>query len=127
MNKKTASNDAVFFVASPCLYGCVSAIGLEQAGRALAATHTHGDDAVTQVAPLQLAHQMADLTRAGHAERVADGNRATVDVVLVVVDLQTIAGIQTLRGEGFVELPQVDVGNVQALGLEQFRHREYRA
>ena len=100
---------------------------LKQPGRPHPATHAHGDDAVTQIASLQLTHEMPDLTRTGHAERMADGNRAAIDVVLVVIDLQPITAVQALRGERFVEFPQIDVGNPQPLGLEQFRHREHRA
>ena len=58
---------------------------------------------------------------------MADGNRTAVDVVLFVVDFQAVAGIQALRSKGFVQLPQVDVGNAQAFGLEQLGHREHRA
>src|SRR5690606_25254771 len=56
----------------------LAAIRLEQPGSAHAATDAHGDDAVAQLAALQLAYQMADLARAGHAEGMADGDGATV-------------------------------------------------
>ncbi len=53
---------------------------------------------------------------------MADGDRAAVDVVLLVIDTQGVAAVQALRGEGLVELPQVDIGNLQPFCLEQARY-----
>ncbi len=58
---------------------------------------------------------------------MADGDGAAADVVLLIVDFQPVAAVQALRGEGFVELPQIDVGHLQPVGLEQLRYREHRA
>src|SRR5471030_2923511 len=70
---------------------------------------------------------MPDLTRTGHAKRMTNGNRPAVDVVFRVVDFQSIAAVEALGGKRFVELPQVDISDLQTLGLEQLRHREHRA
>ena len=48
--------------------------GFEESGGAHPTPHAHGDNPVTQVAPLQFAHQVPHLPRAGHAERVPDGD-----------------------------------------------------
>src|SRR5690606_40923507 len=58
-HKKSPRNGAGFFVSrGPIL----AAIGFEQPGGAHATANTHGDDAVAQVAALQFANQVADLT-----------------------------------------------------------------
>ncbi len=58
---------------------------------------------------------------------MADRDRATVDVQLVVIDAECVAAIDDLYREGFIELPQADVVDGQIVLLEQFRHGEYRA
>src|SRR5438046_835474 len=86
-----------------------SLVDLEQARAALAAADAHGDDAVFHVpAPAALLQDMAGAARAGHAERVADGDRAAVDVVLLRIDAEGVAGVEALGGERLVQLPQVD-------------------
>src|SRR3954469_2023719 len=82
-----------------------SAVNLEQPGTTLAATDTHGDDAPLRLAPPPLLQDVAGEPRAGHAEGMTDGDRAAVDVVLLGIDAELVARIQTLAGEGFVELP----------------------
>src|SRR5437899_346973 len=57
---------------------------LEQAGRAHAAADAHGDDDVLGLAPAALDQGVAGAARAGHAERMADRDRAAVDVQLLV-------------------------------------------
>ncbi|CAH0324204.1 hypothetical protein SRABI111_05772 [Pseudomonas carnis] len=76
---------------------------------------------------MQFAHQVPHLPRAGHAERVPDGNRAAVDIVFGVIDLQAIACVKALGSKGLIEFPQVDIRHLQTLGLEQLGHREHRA
>ncbi len=70
---------------------------------------------------------MAGEPRAGHAEGMADRDRAAVDIVLLGVDAELVARIQALAGEGFVELPEVDVVDLEAMALQQLRHGEDRA
>ena len=48
---------------------------------------------------------------AGHAERVADRDRAAVDVEPVEVDAEVLVGRHHLRGERLVDLDQVDVAD----------------
>src|SRR5690242_12402936 len=87
--------------------------GFEQAGRALAATDAHGDDAVARLAAEHLVGDGADHARAGHAERMADGDRAAVLVQLDGVEPQAIAAVDDLRGERLVQLPHVDVVDLE--------------
>ena len=56
---------------------------------------------------------------AGGGERVAEGDRAAVDVDLAGVDLQRAGGRHGDAGEGLVDLPQVDVLRAQPLAFEQ--------
>src|SRR5690606_9895197 len=110
-----------------CSLSQTSAYRFEQPRRAHAATYAHGHHPVAQIAPLHLAHKVAWGARAGHAEGMAYGDGAAVDVELLIVDLQPVAAVEALRGEGFVEFPQIDVVHLQPLGLEQLGHREDRA
>ena len=59
-------------------------------------------DAKLFVTPPKLTQQAPGQARTGHPERMADGDRAAVDVVLFIVDTECIAAVQTLRRKGFV-------------------------
>ena len=50
---------------------------------------------------------------------------APVHVESFVRDTQLIAAIKDLHGKRFVELPEVDVGDLEARPREQFGHREH--
>src|SRR5205085_11501875 len=105
----------------------ISAVDLEQACAALAAADAHRDDAPLRLAPAAFLQDVAGETRAGHAERVADRDRAAVDIVLLGIDAELVAGIEALAGEGFVELPEIDVLDLQAVALQELRHGVDRA
>src|ERR1700731_475221 len=100
-----------------------SAVDFERAGAALAAADAHRHDAPLRLAPAALLQDVACQPRAGHAEGVADRDRAAVDVVLLRVDAELVTRIQALAGERLVEFPQIDIGDLQALALQQLRHR----
>src|SRR3954468_9367131 len=89
--------------------GSRSGEDLEQPGSALAAADAHRHDAPLRAAPLALLEDVARTARPGHPERVPDGDRAAVDVVLLRVDPQPVTRVQALAGERLVQLPQVDV------------------
>ena len=78
-------------------------------------------------AAVALEQQVPGHPRAGHAERVADRDRPAVDVEDVVVDAELVAAIERLAGEGLVQLPEVDVVDLQPLALEQARNGKDRA
>ena len=52
---------------------------------------------------------MSGHARAGHAERMADGDATAIDVVALVIDLQSVAVVHALRRKRFVELPEISV------------------
>src|SRR6185295_6688754 len=92
-----------------------SAIDLEQARAALAAADAHRDHAPLGLAPAAFLQDVAGEARARHAEGMADRNRAAIDVVLLGIDAELVTRIEALAGEGFVELPDVDVIDLQAM------------
>src|SRR5712691_4651764 len=100
--------------------------GLEEPRGALAAADTHGHDAVARLRVQHLVGDRAHHARAGHAERVADRDRAAVPVELLWVEAEPVATVDDLRGEGLVQLPDVDVADLEARAPEELRHREDR-
>src|SRR5207244_728811 len=114
-----------FLLQIPCCYapfGKISAVDFKQACAALAAADAHRNDAPLGLAPAAFLQDVAGETRAGHAERVPDRDRAAVDIVLLGVDAELVTRIQALAGEGFVELPEIDVVDRQAVALQELRH-----
>src|SRR5438876_5812981 len=99
---------------------------LEQPGRAHAPADAHGDDPPALLPPAQLVEQRPGHARAGHPVRVPDGDRAAVRVEPLGVDAEAVAAVDDLRGEGLVQLDDVDVLELHARVLEQLRHREDR-
>ena len=71
--------------------------------------------------------RVAGEPRARHAVRMADGDRAAVDVEAIVRNAERVAAVDHLHGERLVQLPEVDVVDLDARPLEQLRHREHRA
>src|SRR3989442_6096275 len=101
--------------------------GLEEPRGALAAANAHGHDAVARLRVQHLVGDRAHHAPAGHAERVADRDRAAVPVELLRVEAEPVATVDDLRGEGLVQLPDVDVADLEARAPEELRHREDRA
>src|SRR5581483_2306958 len=91
---------------------------LEDGCDAHAAADAQRDQTATQVAALQLVDDRADEHGAGGAERVAHGDGAAVDVGLLVRDVEVLHEPHGDRGEGLVDLEQVDVVGGEA-GLGQ--------
>ena len=65
---------------------------------------------------------MAGTACAGHAEGVADGDGAAIDIVLLWINAELVAAIEALRGKGFVQFPKVDVLNAQAMTRQKLWH-----
>ncbi|RBQ78289.1 hypothetical protein VDGD_21234 [Verticillium dahliae] len=97
----------------------------------------HGRVANLLAGPLELVQQGGDLPGAGAAEGVAKGNGAALGVDLVEGDAELLGGPEALRGEGLVDLVNVDVlgrdagelvgagdGLVGALAHEQRGHAD---
>src|SRR4029079_11354337 len=92
---------------------------LEQAGRAHAAADAHGDDHVLGLAAAALDQGVPGAAGAGHAEGMADRDRTTIDVELVVGDAQLFAAVEHLNRKGLVQLPEIDVVHLEAKTLQQ--------
>src|SRR5215813_5667993 len=99
----------------------------EQAGGAHAATDAHGHHAVSGLAPAALDQEMAGEPRASHTIGMADRDRAAVDVELLRIDAELVAAIDHLHRIGLVELPEIDVVNLQIVTLQQSGDRGDRA
>src|SRR2546422_2613777 len=97
---------------------------LEQPGRAHPAADPHGDDPPALLPPAQLVEQRPGHARAGHSVRMPDRDRAAVRVEPLGVDAEAVAAVDDLRGEGLVQLDDVDVLELEPRMLEQLRHRE---
>src|SRR5579875_3710699 len=104
-------------VAPPCPLAC-SISDLDDQGVALTAARADRRAAEPAAAPAQLQHQGGDDPRAGGADRVAEGDGAAVDVDDLFIDAQRPDRVDGDGGKGLVDLPEVDVGDLQA-GLLQ--------
>ena len=84
-----------------------------------AAADAEGGQPVAQLAPFQLVHQRAEDHRPGRAQRVAECDRAAVDVDLLGRYPQVAQELQHHRGERLVDLEQVDVLDAEAGPVER--------
>jgi alkylation response protein AidB-like acyl-CoA dehydrogenase len=91
------------------------------------AAGAHGDQGQVRVAPLQLVQGGGQQPGAGRADRVAERDRAAVDVDPVLVRLVHPHPGQRDRRERLVHLEQVDVGDRHARPLEHPRGRLHGA
>src|SRR6185369_12928931 len=99
--------------------GCFSsAVDLEQARAALAAADAHRDDAPLGLAPAAFLQDVAGETRAGHAEGMADRDRAAVDVVLLRIDAQLVR-LAARRRPGDEAAERIEAALLGILGLHQ--------
>src|ERR1700742_2783303 len=94
----------------------------EKAGGSHAAADAHGDDGIFGLAPAALDQSMAGEACASHSVGMADRNRAAVDVELVGIDAELVAAIDHLDRKGFIEFPEIDVVDLQAVALEPPRY-----
>src|SRR5262249_9301053 len=95
--------------------------------RAHPAADAHRHDDLLRAAALPLDERVPDEPRSAHAIRMADGNRAAVDVQTIVRDAEPIAAVDHLDGKRFIQLPQVHALEPRAGLLQQLRHGEHRA
>src|SRR5205085_11955717 len=91
-----------------------SAQAFQDHRHAVTAAATDGLQAELLVVEPQRVDQRGRDPRAGHAERVADRDRAAVHVQLVQWNVQFLVGRDDLRGERLVDLHQVDVTDTHA-------------
>src|SRR5258708_6045782 len=96
---------------------------LEDPRRAHAGPDAHGHQAVSAAPAFELVEELDGELGAGAAEGVAEGNRAAVDVDLLLVEAKLADDRERLRGEGLVQLDQVDIRKREPSELERPRHR----
>src|SRR4051812_8190215 len=94
----------------------------DKARGAHSATNTHGYNSILGLAPAALDQGMAGQPRSGHAVGMADRDRAAVDVELFRVDPELVAAMDDLHRKCLVQLPQVDVVDLESVSLEQSGH-----
>src|SRR5450830_1802567 len=100
----------------------------EDGGDALAEANAHGGYPEGAAILLHHVQQSAGDTGTGATERVTQGDRAAVQVNLLVhlvEHFQIFQHWQGLCGERFVELEEVDIGDGQACALQGFLCRRY--
>uniref|UniRef100_A0A0N4Z3R5 PE-PGRS family protein n=1 Tax=Parastrongyloides trichosuri TaxID=131310 RepID=A0A0N4Z3R5_PARTI len=96
---------------------------LDDGGGAHSGADAEGGQASRPVGALQLVQQGAEDHAAGGAQRVAHGDGAAVHVHPVVRHVQLLHEIHDHRGEGLVQLEQVDVADAHArAGQGLLRH-----
>src|SRR5215208_3781375 len=100
---------------------------LDHAGQALPDADAERGQSVAPATAAQLVRERAEQPGAGAAERVADRDRAAVHVELVVIDAELAHRGEHLRGEGLVQLDQVDVFDAQLRASERLARRRYGA
>src|SRR5262245_19519419 len=100
---------------------------LQDHGDALAAADARRRAAERLAALFHLAQQRQQQASARGAERVAERDRAAVDVALLAVELQLLLAAEVLRRERLVDLDQVEVTDLQAGLLARLLDRGHRA
>src|ERR1700744_5036879 len=93
---------------------------LDDRGGTHAAADAQRDQRGLFVAALEFVEHGAENHRTGCAERMAERDRAAVDVDLGVVDIEGLDIAQHDGSERLVQLEQVDVGFLHAGAFEQF-------
>src|SRR5699024_1499561 len=82
----------------------------------------HRGDPDPATAAAQLVGEGGDHPGAAGGDGVAQAATAPEDVDLVLVDVEEAAGSQRHRGEGLVDLPEVDVAHGQARSFQYLRN-----
>src|SRR5262249_23543386 len=98
---------------------------LEQAGRAHASADAHRDDGIFRLSAAALDQRVTREPRARHAVRMAHGNGAAIDVDLLRIDAELVAAIKHLHRERLVQLPEIDIIDLESVTLQKPRHREH--
>src|SRR4029079_15203725 len=96
---------------------------LEQRGHALADADAQRREAVAAVAAAELVQERHDEARAAHSERMAERDRAAVDIDPLRVEAQLTDDREALRRERLVQLDEIDILDADTRPLEQLPHR----
>src|SRR6202158_6161505 len=86
---------------------------------ALPDADAHRGERALAAALLHAVHRGHGEARAAHAERVAerDGAAMRVDEIGIVLDAELAQAGDALRGEGFIELDQIEIADLQSQPL----------
>src|SRR5260370_23083442 len=76
---------------------------------------------------LSIEQEVAGRARTGYPIGMAYRVRAAVDVELVRIDAESVSAINHLDRIGFVQLPQIDIVDFQAVSLQKPRYRNHRS
>ena len=100
----------------------------EQTGHSLSSSNTHARQQNLLLLPPALAQTCADLPGSCSTKGMTQGNSATSDVHLGMIDAEDILAIDGHGGKRFIDLDDVDVGGQVEVELrEQLRNGEGRA
>src|SRR5439155_15879367 len=99
---------------------------LDARAGAEAAAAANRDEARLLVRALELVQESGDQAGAGRPERMPERDRAAVHVDPVHVRLELAAPGGDDRGEGLVDLDQVDVADLHAVALQELPGRRNR-
>src|SRR5882672_1550776 len=107
----------------------ISSNTLERQRHALADADAHGGERAPAAARLQPVQRGERDARPRHAERMAERDRAAmgIDVLGIVGDAELAQAREPLRGEGLVDLDQVEVADLDAEPRHQLAGRGHRA
>src|SRR5258708_22875595 len=100
---------------------------LEQPRRPHAAADAPGDDGALGAAAPSFDQDMAGHARSAHAKGMTDRDRAAVDMETFLRNAQPVAAVKHLARKGFVELPQINIVDIEALARQQLGNAEHRA
>mmetsp|Transcript_18571 Transcript_18571/g.37575 ORF Transcript_18571/g.37575 Transcript_18571/m.37575 type:complete len:447 (+) Transcript_18571:799-2139(+) len=92
-----------------------------------ASANAHRDNAILATGPLQLRHQGCDLPGTCAAERVAESDRTSLRVQLLLRNTQILHAVRGLACEGLIDFEHVDVLDGEASHAEGCRDGDCRA
>jgi hypothetical protein len=95
----------------------------EDDGVTLIAARADRGAAEAAASAFELVDERAENAGAGGADRVAEGNRAAIDVNARVVDREGPDRVERDRGEGLVDLPEIDVPHGEADAIQRASDR----
>ena len=108
---------------------CARSDAFEDEGDALADADAHGAESMAAFGALELVKRGGDKASAAGAERMANGDGASVGINVrgVVRKAEVAEDGEGLRGEGFVELDDVHLRKLEASFRENFARGRGRA
>src|SRR5579863_7002393 len=92
---------------------------LDRHGDSTTATEAESCEATTTTTTAQFVNQRNQHAGATGADRVAEGDSTTVDIDPRPIPVKFLAVCQRLRGEGFIDLDQVEITDFSAGALQK--------